>query len=178
MSTHRNTALITATRSPHLTVRPAGGMLAFDPVPDPGLAGALCVGEDPEVFFPLVGDRATAKKAREICARCPVAEACLAEALREEGGRSHSTRFGIRGGKSPNQRHRLYRQRKAAEEARVQSPPVADPPQPKRRVAKCGTRSGYLRHRRNDEVACDACRAANSAAGRRLYRTGSTRAVA
>lgn len=177
MSSRGNSALIAARRSPHLAARPSGELLAFDLAPDPGLAGALCVGEDPEVFFPLPGDRATAAKAREICARCPVIEACLTAALREEGGRSHSTRFGIRGGKSPNQRHRLYKQRRAEEEAKAVSSPVTDPAQPKqRRVAKCGTRSGYLRHRRNNEVACDACRAANAAANRRLCNTGTTKA--
>lgn len=37
-------------------------------------------------------------------------------------------------------------------------------------VAQCGTRSGYERHRRQGEDACDACRAANAEGKRRrLY---------
>ncbi|MFK0124933.1 WhiB family transcriptional regulator [Streptomyces nigra] len=39
----------------------------------------------------------------------------------------------------------------------------------------CGTRVGYLLHRRLREPACSACRVANTAANNRLRRTGTTR---
>ena len=42
----------------------------------------------------------------------------------------------------------------------------------------CGTRSGYVRHRRNGEDACGACRRANTDADNRLRRTGTTRVLA
>lgn len=35
-----------------------------------------------------------------------------------------------------------------------------------RRVAQCGTESGYSKHRRNGEVACQACKIANTQARR------------
>lgn len=44
------------------------------------LSRAVCVGHDPDLFFP-VGDgpdaRAQAADARRICVRCPVRDACL-----------------------------------------------------------------------------------------------------
>lgn len=46
-------------------------------------------------------------------------------------------------------------------------PPTADP--------KCGTRTGYSRHRRRGERACDGCRDANSASDRRLRETGTSK---
>lgn len=42
--------------------------------------------------------------------------------------------------------------------------PVEKPVTKRRRpVAKCGTESGYARHKRNKETACDECKAANTA---------------
>jgi WhiB family redox-sensing transcriptional regulator len=38
-------------------------------------------GVDPETFYPEPGQRGRVAKARAICARCPVADPCLAEAL-------------------------------------------------------------------------------------------------
>jgi WhiB family transcriptional regulator, redox-sensing transcriptional regulator len=56
---------------------------------------------DPEWFFPDPGQRAT--RARRICARCPVASACLDDALatREE--------HGIRAGLTANEHEQLRR---------------------------------------------------------------------
>ncbi|MCF3102953.1 WhiB family transcriptional regulator [Streptomyces roseoverticillatus] len=160
-------------------------MLAFEVAPDPGLAGALCAAVEPELFFPVRGDHATANLAREICARCPVIEACLADALKMEGGRSHSNRFGIRGGLSPNQRYQLARRMRRANQALGTAPrpaEVAAGPRstedaaaplpsavPESKLAPCGTRRGYLRHRREGEDACKAC--LNHAAGGRRRRT-------
>lgn len=41
--------------------------------------------------------------------------------------------------------------------------------------AICGTRAGYQRHKKRDEVACDRCRKANADADRRLRNSGTTR---
>jgi len=48
-------------------------------------------------------------------------------------------------------------------------PPTQDP--------KCGSRTGYTRHRRRGERACEGCRDANTASDRRLRETGTSRAV-
>ncbi|MEV8476565.1 WhiB family transcriptional regulator [Streptomyces sp. NPDC051173] len=169
---------IAGRRSPHLATRPAG-VLAFEPAPDPGLTGALCAQVEPELFFPESGDKQTAELAREICVRCPVAAACLADALRAEEGQSHRSRFGIRGGTSPEQRSWLYLLSRQPEEAAVAArPPVVVPARPKREPVKCGTRRGYQRHRRNGEDACARCRSVNSAADRRLRSTGTTKEAA
>lgn len=42
--------------------------------------------------------------------------------------------------------------------------------------ALCGTRSGYARHKKRGEKACQPCRSANTAADKRWRQTGSTRA--
>ncbi|WP_406056284.1 WhiB family transcriptional regulator [Streptomyces sp. NBC_01077] len=89
------------------TKTPASGM----PTPLPG-AGTnwrtrgLCRDEDPELFFPdTAADR---RAALAVCARCPVRERCLAEALAEEGGRNTHGRHGIRGGTTPTGRQKLH----------------------------------------------------------------------
>ncbi|PHQ49978.1 hypothetical protein BLA24_20400 [Streptomyces cinnamoneus] len=167
------TSLIGGTRTAHLVARPSGATLAFELAPDPGLAGALCVAVEPELFFPEKGDHKTANLAREICARCPVIEACLADALKMEGGRSHSSRFGIRGGLTPNQRYQLSRRmRQSASASEAASRPVEVSTVPERKPAPCGTRRGYLRHRREGENACEAC--LNHAAGGRRRLTAGT----
>jgi hypothetical protein len=43
---------------------------------------------------------------------------------------------------------------------------------------QCGTRPGYLRHRRLGETPCDPCRQANTDDDNRLRRTGTTKAAA
>lgn len=42
---------------------------------------ALCVGMDPEFFFPLPGDAFGIAAAKVVCAGCPVRAECLAFAL-------------------------------------------------------------------------------------------------
>ena len=64
-------------------------------------AQALCVGADPEAFFPP-GD-APAAEARDICAACPVRGQCLAYAITAD------ERFGIWGGLDPRQRRTVRR---------------------------------------------------------------------
>jgi len=73
-----------------------------------------------DLWFPTPGNRTNSKEAKQICAVCPVRRACLADALREEGGRGHESRFGIRGGMSGRARRKLYdrnRARQARQEA-------------------------------------------------------------
>ncbi|MEU9333185.1 WhiB family transcriptional regulator [Streptomyces sp. NPDC048290] len=73
---------------------------------------ALCAGPEydgrRDVWFPTSGDQQTKADAKAVCAVCPVQLACLAVALREEGGRGHLHRHGIRGGLTPKQRRTLY----------------------------------------------------------------------
>ncbi|WP_424891174.1 WhiB family transcriptional regulator [Streptomyces sp. XH2] len=192
MGTRRSAFVIEGRRNDYAAARPAGAMLAFEVAANPGLAGALCAAVEPELFFPERGDHKTADLAREICARCPVIEACLADALKAEGGRSHSSRFGIRGGLSPNQRYHLARRMRRASQAAeaalpaseaAGSPPVeiATASRPsgvqESKPAPCGTRRGYLRHRREGEDPCEAC--LNHVAGsRRRRRTDAAKAVA
>ena len=63
---------------------------------------ALCVGTDPELFFPP-GD-GPAAEARHICAMCPVSGQCLAYAVTADEP------FGIWGGLDPRERQSLRRQ--------------------------------------------------------------------
>ena len=62
-------------------------------------ARALCVGWDPEAFFPPNDD--AARETRDICAACPVRGQCLAYAV------IANERFGIWGGLDPQERHTL-----------------------------------------------------------------------
>lgn len=67
-------------------------------------AHAACRHEDPELFFPPGRDDAAGEQiaaAKAVCARCPVAEECLAFALK------HRIRDGIWGGLSDQERRHL-----------------------------------------------------------------------
>jgi WhiB family redox-sensing transcriptional regulator len=68
----------------------------------------LCVGEDPEVFFPSHGEPGT--DAREICAACPVRGDCLNYA-------TEADEFGIWGGLDQQERRNLKRRRRRMEAA-------------------------------------------------------------
>ncbi|WP_167382917.1 WhiB family transcriptional regulator [Streptomyces mangrovisoli] len=49
------------------------------------MRNAACVGEDPELFFPVGATGPALREAAEakrVCARCPVARQCLTYALR------------------------------------------------------------------------------------------------
>jgi WhiB family transcriptional regulator, redox-sensing transcriptional regulator len=65
---------------------------------------AACRGIDPEVFFPASDE--DAEEAKEICAVCPVREACLEYAL------AHREREGVWGGCTERERRRMIRQRR------------------------------------------------------------------
>ncbi|MFG3050936.1 WhiB family transcriptional regulator [Kitasatospora sp. NPDC048239] len=107
--TARRTLHLTGTRAPHRTARPAAAVLAeFAPAPDGGLPGAACVGVDTDLFFPdpaEIGERAARwaeRRARMICAGCPVRLMCLAQALERRephgivGGLNAAERASIR----------------------------------------------------------------------------------
>lgn len=66
---------------------------------------AACRGIDPEIFYPVT-DEEEAEQAKEVCAECPVQEACLEHALavREKDG--------IWGGCTERERRRIMRQRR------------------------------------------------------------------
>lgn len=50
-------------------------------VPEGWQARAGCKGADPDLFFPVPGDRATLANAKATCAVCPVRRECLTYAL-------------------------------------------------------------------------------------------------
>lgn len=72
------------------------------------LDDAACAGMNPDDFFPERGAYYTA--ARAACAACPVAAQCLEAAMREERGAGITGRFGMRGGMTPEDRHRLEKE--------------------------------------------------------------------
>ncbi|MFD8845505.1 WhiB family transcriptional regulator [Streptomyces pseudogriseolus] len=131
-------------------------------------ARAACQGQDLALFFSDAEQKVA--QAKQICAACPVRRECLDEALRAEGA---SIGDGVFGGLTADERTELALAR-ATEQAAAQG---QAPPQPRtgRRPAPCGTRSAYQRHVKKGEPIDDACRAANTAADRRLRTTGSTR---
>lgn len=70
------------------------------------LQHAACAGLG-DLMFPDSNEHDIAD-AKAICAQCPVAEACLTDCIRHEGGRSSLSRWGVYGGLTPRQRVRLY----------------------------------------------------------------------
>lgn len=85
-----------------------------------------------------------------VCAGCPVRDDCIAEAL----AATEYDDLGIWGGMSQRQRTLLRRGQRNAKTRRP--------------VAECGTRSGYMRHRKDGTVICEDCRAANAAYQREM----------
>lgn len=68
-------------------------------------AEAACLDEDPDLFFPETGQAEKVRRAKRVCARCPVAEPCLREALY----RSCADDVGVWGGTSARDRVVLRR---------------------------------------------------------------------
>ena len=70
----------------------------------PDWTGAACHDHDPEKWYPDPTDTITTLEAVTICHGCPVRQACLEQAMREEpaGGR-----YGIRGGLTPEERRKI-----------------------------------------------------------------------
>ncbi|WP_193241507.1 WhiB family transcriptional regulator [Streptomyces phaeolivaceus] len=101
-----------------------------------------------DLWFAPASRKDAVDEARFICHQCPVRDACLTDALTLEGAAHRSERHGIRGGLTGSQRRRRY-------EKTLQGP--------KRPPAKCGTRSGYQKHRKDRTEPCADCRNANTA---------------
>lgn len=91
-------------------------------------------------WFPARGVNITPH--REVCAGCPVNAQCLAEAL----SRGSHEDFGVWGGTGQIERRAIRRKNRTS-----------------RSAPQCGTRSGYARHMKWHEPACDECKAANAA---------------
>ena len=73
---------LAGTITPHLTSLPMAAELSgFRPTPDGDLSGAACATVDPDLFFPEDGDAFGERRAKAICATCPVRAACLAAAI-------------------------------------------------------------------------------------------------
>lgn len=66
------------------------------------LSEGLCVGMDTETWYS--DDEDTQEVAKGICRRCPVREACLLSAMREEAESGFYQAWGIRGGKTADKR--------------------------------------------------------------------------
>jgi len=119
---------------------------------------ALCLGIDPEIFYPPAGSDAArvTREAKRICDLCPVRTECLTYAL------SHGeVNYGVWGGLTPLERRQLAPR------------PGRGLARARRNPARCGTEAGYGRHKRLGEPACRPCLDALSAAQRR--RTSRTR---
>ncbi|HEX9991619.1 MAG TPA: WhiB family transcriptional regulator [Acidimicrobiales bacterium] len=67
---------------------------------------AACAGEDTDLFFPTRGDTSALRAAKAICARCPVRERCLEDALA-----APLDRCGVFGGTTSKERARIRRER-------------------------------------------------------------------
>lgn len=67
---------------------------------------AACRDVDPELFFPPLGDRYAAADAREVCARCPVRDACLEWAM------DAGVEYGVWGGLTGHERKALRAERR------------------------------------------------------------------
>ena len=65
---------------------------------------SACRGIDPEIFYPPSDEEAEA--AKEVCAACPVRQACLEHAL------TTREREGVWGGTTERERRRIVRQRR------------------------------------------------------------------
>ncbi|MDJ0460638.1 WhiB family transcriptional regulator [Streptomyces sp. H27-C3] len=71
-----------------------------------------------ELFIPADGEPSEYSTAKWVCrTKCPVVEQCLASAMAEEGHADHRTRAGVRGGLTPGERARWYRQDARARQA-------------------------------------------------------------
>ncbi|MFJ9697386.1 WhiB family transcriptional regulator [Kitasatospora sp. NPDC101183] len=113
-----------AIRNPH-RARPAATVLAeYRPNPDGDLRGAACASVDPSLFHPEVDEDAedmeaalataewSERRAKMICAGCPVRLLCLGRAL------DRREPYGIFGGLNADERNSLLR-RAARDRARA-----------------------------------------------------------
>ncbi|MFI8079836.1 WhiB family transcriptional regulator [Kitasatospora sp. NPDC086009] len=99
-----------ATRTPHLSARPAVTVLAeYTPDGESDLRGAACAGADSELFFPDPDQLSPAavewaeRRAKMFCAGCPVRSLCLGLALERREP------YGVFGGLTAAERRSLLR---------------------------------------------------------------------
>ncbi|MFD9444996.1 WhiB family transcriptional regulator [Streptomyces sp. NPDC060001] len=64
-------------------------------------------GIDPDTFHPD-NNAQLIEEARAICRPCPVRRDCLIACMRQEGGKSSVSRWGVYAGLTPRQREQLY----------------------------------------------------------------------
>lgn len=106
---------------------------------------AACVGHDPDMFFPALGQ--DDRPAKAVCATCPLIDACREHGIKYE-------RVGIWGGVGERQRKIIRRERRNGAPA-VNGRTVGP--------IEHGTALGFDKHRRMPDVhgkPCAACRAA------------------
>jgi hypothetical protein len=87
---------------------------------------AACRGVNVELFFPGRGEVHSIRAAKACCSTCPVAPACLEDAIADEPGG-----FGVWAGTTARDRQRLrrlIRESIAASGPQVAAPTPADPP--------------------------------------------------
>ncbi|MEV7023235.1 WhiB family transcriptional regulator [Kitasatospora sp. NPDC093558] len=109
----RRTLYFTGTRAPHRSTRPLVVRLAeYRPAPDSDLRGAACAGVDSDLFYPepdedddAPADKWAERRAKMICAGCPVRTMCLELAL------ERFEKHGIFGGLNARERANLHQRR-------------------------------------------------------------------
>jgi WhiB family redox-sensing transcriptional regulator len=92
-----------------------------DPAGTTWVARGRCIGEDPELFFPMgAGDRFVDQvdRAKSVCGRCPVRTECLEWAL------VTCQDAGVWGGLDEEERRRIRRERRRVARARELEPAV------------------------------------------------------
>jgi WhiB family redox-sensing transcriptional regulator len=70
-------------------------------------ASAACADADPRDFHPETGNPGAERRAKMVCAECPVQLKCLDWQMSYEDGRSKYAREGIYGGLNPFERANL-----------------------------------------------------------------------
>lgn len=81
--------------------------LAAVPEVDGQVPVTPCRSVDPDLWFSDLAERK--EQAIELCEQCPVSAACLRAALAEERGTQARYRYGIWGGRTPDERYHLHR---------------------------------------------------------------------
>jgi hypothetical protein len=133
---------------------------------------AACLGMEQDDWFPPNNPSVANQRAIAICYGCPVRQECLDSVMVAE---VNSSRCGIFGGLNATDRNRLAKGDESV--LKIPTHPCGHPKSiehthwvsatprcvhcnPAR--FKCGTRSAYRRHLRNNEEPCGPCRRANA----------------
>ena len=79
---------------------------------------ALCAQMGGDALFGWEGEKSRSivlvyQQARKICARCPVQNECLEEALELQGNRAQQHRYGMWGGLTPGERTEISKKRRS-----------------------------------------------------------------